>query len=67
MLDDRADLAAAGTALVLAQVFDLFGQMQHVDRQIAPLGPEGAQRRGLGLGPGVEIVLVEVGGETGPR
>ena len=67
MLDDRADLAAAGIALVLAQVLDLLREPAGVDREILPLGRELAQGRGLLPRPGVEIRVVEIVRELAHR
>src|SRR5687768_4608988 len=59
MLDDALELALYRPLLFAAQVLNLLGQVQKVERTVPALIGEATQRRCLIPGPGVEVVLVE--------
>jgi hypothetical protein len=60
VLDDVFDIALNRVKLGFAQILDLLGQMLDVEAVVAL--EVRAQRLRLLLGPGVEVLVVELGG-----
>lgn len=60
-LGQALDLAEASVPGGAAQILDLLRQVLEVERAVPALLGEGAQAFGLDLGPGLEVLLVELG------
>jgi hypothetical protein len=60
MFDGAADLVAHGIALALAQILDLLGQVDDIERRVDAALLDLPQRRRLLQSPGVIIGPVEV-------